>query len=175
MEDVVVGQYIGNPDANPSIPVSKGYKDDKLVPPDSITPTFANIVMYINNDRWRALKEKSAEVRVQFKPISNGLFEKSAINELVIKMQPDELPGEGFNLHITELDLTYKDRHKDFQIHDAYVKLIMDIINGTQVHFVRSDEVEEAWKIFTPVLKNLEDSKIQPIPYVFGTYEFSEC
>lgn len=38
-EDVVIGQY-------------EGYKDDPTVPKDSFTPTFASIVLRINNERW---------------------------------------------------------------------------------------------------------------------------
>lgn len=33
------------------------------------------------------------------------------------------------------------------------------------MHFVRSDELAEAWRIFTPLLKQIEVEKIQPIPY----------
>ena len=36
-------------------------------------------------------------------------------------------------------------------------------------HFVRSDELELSWMIFTPVLHELEENKIKPIPYVRGT------
>jgi glucose-6-phosphate 1-dehydrogenase len=38
-EDVVLGQY-------------EGYKDDPTVPKDSVTPTFASIILHINNERW---------------------------------------------------------------------------------------------------------------------------
>lgn len=54
-ENVVLGQYVGNPNADANSLASKGYKDDASVPKDSITPTFANIVLYIDNDRWRGL------------------------------------------------------------------------------------------------------------------------
>jgi glucose-6-phosphate 1-dehydrogenase len=36
---VVIGQY-------------EGYKDDPTVPKDSFTPTFASVVLRINNERW---------------------------------------------------------------------------------------------------------------------------
>ena len=38
-EDVVIGQY-------------EGYKDDPTVPKDYFTPTFASVVLRINNERW---------------------------------------------------------------------------------------------------------------------------
>ena len=36
-------------------------------------------------------------------------------------------------------------------------------------HFVRGDELEISWKIFTPLLHELEEKKIKPIPYVRGS------
>lgn len=45
VEDVMIGQYVGDKG-------KPGYKDDKGVPKDSITPTFALAVMEIDNERW---------------------------------------------------------------------------------------------------------------------------
>lgn len=39
---------------------------------------------------------------------------------------------------------------------------------GSQINFVRTDELEHAWKILTPVLEQLEKEKVQPVPYKFG-------
>lgn len=36
---------------------------------------------------------------------------------------------------------------------DAYERLILDCINGDRRLFIRNDELETAWRIFTPVLK----------------------
>ena len=36
-------------------------------------------------------------------------------------------------------------------------------------HFVRGDELEISWKIFTPLLHALEERKVKPIPYFRGT------
>ena len=44
----------------------------------------------------------------------------------------------------------------------------MDLIYGSQINFVRSDELEEAWRIFTPILHQIEAEKIKPIYYKFG-------
>lgn len=38
---------------------------------------------------------------------------------------------------------------------DAYERLILDVIRGSQLHFVRTDELAEAWRIFTPMLHEL--------------------
>lgn len=31
-----------------------------------------------------------------------------------------------------------------------------------------SDELREAWRIFTPLLHEIEGTKLKPIPYVYG-------
>lgn len=38
-EEVVIGQY-------------DGYKDDRTVPDDSNTPTYASVVLRVHNERW---------------------------------------------------------------------------------------------------------------------------
>merc|ERR1712096_598893 len=51
----------------------------------------------------------------------------------------------------------------------AYERLILDVFTGSQLNFVRSDELREAWRIFTPVLHEIEKAKVTPIPYTYGT------
>ena len=52
---------------------------------------------------------------------------------------------------------------------EAYERLLLDVFLGSQVHFVRSDELAEAWRVFTPVLHRIEAEKPVPIPYKYGT------
>ncbi|XP_069785183.1 glucose-6-phosphate 1-dehydrogenase isoform X3 [Narcine bancroftii] len=187
MENVVVGQYTGNPTGQGE--ASKGYLDDPTVPQGSITPTYTAVVLYIQNERWdgipfvmrcgKALNERKAEVRLQFRDVPGDIFHSQCKrNELVIRVQPNEAvytklmtkkPGMSFNPEETELDLTYGSRYKDVKLPDAYERLILDVFCGSQMHFVRSDELREAWRIFTPLLHKLEASKIRPIPYVYGS------
>ena len=59
------------------------------MPKDSRTPTFATAVLHINNARWRgvpfilkcgkALNERKAEIRVQFRQPSFGLFAQAPL------------------------------------------------------------------------------------------------
>ncbi len=187
VSDVVLGQYVGNPEQD-----APGYLDDDTVPKDSITPTFATAVLWICNSRWdgvpfvlkagKALNERKAEIRVTFKhPAGVGqMFEgrKLGRNELVMRLQPDEAiymklnvkkPGLSTEAALTELDLTYKDRYDNPALPDAYTRLILDTLRGQQATFVRSDELRAAWKIFTPLLHQIEREKIKPIPYKFGS------
>lgn len=79
----------------------------------------------------------------------------------VIRIQPDEaiylkvnnkIPGLGLRLDTTKLDLTYKARYNT-HLPDAYERLILDVINGDKRLFIRNDELEAAWTLFTPILK----------------------
>merc|ERR1712083_262225 len=78
-------------------------------------------------------------------------------------------PGMSFNMGETELDLTYKSRYREARLPEAYERLILDVFVGSQMHFVRSDELAEAWRIFTPLLHAIDNEKPQPIKYAYGS------
>ncbi|XP_012530071.1 glucose-6-phosphate 1-dehydrogenase isoform X2 [Monomorium pharaonis] len=188
LDQVVLGQYVGDPDAKDP-EARSGYLDDKTVPAGSNTPTFAFAVLKINNERWdgvpfmlrcgKALNERKAEVRVQYQDVPGDIFEgKAKRNELVMRVQPGEAvyikmmtksPGITFNMEETELDFTYSSRYNSIKLPDAYERLILDVFCGSQMHFVRNDELHEAWRIFTPLLHQIEKEKVQPIPYKYGS------
>jgi len=182
MEDIVLGQYVKGQDGKP------GYLDDDTVPQDSTVPTFALVVAYINNRRWdgvpfilkcgKALNERKAEIRIQFKKVPGKLFESSSPNELVMRVQPDEavylkvtakVPGFSLETAQTELDLSYKSRYADTRLPDAYERLIFDVIRGDHSLFVRHDELAAAWGVFSPMLQQLEENKVPPIKYERGS------
>lgn len=184
LEDLVIGQYGAHPEGK-----EPAYLDDKTVPKDSVTPTFACAVLNINNARWKgtpfvlkcgkALNERKAEIRIQFSAPKNELFEEFSPNELVLRVQPDEAvylkmttkkPGLVGGLMHTELNLSYKTRFEEAKnLPDAYERLILDVIRGDHNLFVRDDELEAAWRIFTPVLHRIENERIRPIVYPYGS------
>ncbi|GMR44947.1 hypothetical protein PMAYCL1PPCAC_15142, partial [Pristionchus mayeri] len=187
LEDVVVGQYVGDAESQDASR-RLGYKDDKEVPPSSNTPTYAQAVIHINNERWegvpfilrcgKALNEKKAEVRVQFKPVPGDIYPAGDLKrtELVMRVQPNEAvylkmmtktPGMGFGVEESELDLSYSSRYKDTRLPDAYERLFLEVFMGSQINFVRTDELDYAWKIFTPLLEKLQE--VTPTKYKFGS------
>lgn len=186
-EDIVIGQYVGDPQGEGEAKL--GYRDDPTVPDNSITETYAMAVLWVNNERWegvpfflrcgKALNERKAEVRIQYRDVPGDIFNgQLKRNELVMRVQPGEAvyvkmmtkqPGRSFDLEETELDLTYNKRYKNAVLPDAYERLILDVFTGSQMHFVRSDELAEAWRIFTPVLREIETCQDPPLPYKFGS------
>uniref|UniRef100_A0A3Q1K2S0 Glucose-6-phosphate 1-dehydrogenase n=1 Tax=Anabas testudineus TaxID=64144 RepID=A0A3Q1K2S0_ANATE len=187
MSDVVLGQYVGDPEGEGDAKL--GYLDDPTVPKGSTQATFATAVLYVHNERWdgvpfilrcgKALNERKAEVRLQFTDVPGDIFgNQCRRNELVVRVQPNEAvyakmmskkPGVYFSPEETELDLTYKSRYKDVKLPDAYERLVLDVFCGSQMHFVRSDELREAWRIFTPLLHQIDKEKPTPLPYKYGS------
>jgi glucose-6-phosphate 1-dehydrogenase len=176
-EEVVIGQY-------------EGYKDDPTVPNDSVTPTFASLVLRINNERWdgvpfimkagKSLDTRKAEIRVQFKDVPGDIFKckKQGRNEFVMRLQPKEAmymkltvkePGLDMRATQSELDMSYHQRYQDIVIPEAYERLLLDTIRGDQQHFVRRDELRVAWEIFTPLLHRIDAGKLKVIPYKEGS------
>ncbi|KAI8918577.1 glucose-6-phosphate dehydrogenase, partial [Powellomyces hirtus] len=183
VDDVLLGQYGPSPDGK-----EEGYLDDKGVPKDSVTPTFAAAAFYIKNERWdgipfilkcgKALDQQKTEVRIQFQDVPGNIYPSLKRNELVVRVQPEEAvymkfmnkqPGLSSTAVTSELDLSYARRYKDVKISDAYESLILDVLNGDKANFVRDDELDAAWKIFTPLLHEIEGKKtIKPEIYAFG-------
>jgi len=132
--------------------------------------------------------KKKAEIRIQFRDAPGTMFDedmsetdknnKLARDELVIRVQPNEAiylkvntkrPGEmGFSIEETELDLTYNERYQGVKLPDAYERLILDVFMGSRINFVRSDELQEAWRIVDPILAEIDKKKLPIIPYKFG-------
>ncbi|KAJ7771389.1 glucose-6-P dehydrogenase [Mycena maculata] len=183
-EDTLLGQYVGA-DGKP------GYLEDDTVPRGSVCPTFAATTLWINNPRWegvpfilkagKALNEAKVEVRVQFKDVTQGIFKDITRNELIIRIQPSEAvylkmntktPGLQTRAMATEMDLTYNRRFTDAKIPEAYEALILDALQGDHSNFVRHDELDVAWKIFTPILHWIDGqngTRPQPAPYPYGS------
>ncbi|KAJ6705139.1 GLUCOSE-6-PHOSPHATE 1-DEHYDROGENASE 2 CHLOROPLASTIC [Salix purpurea] len=187
LEDVVVGQYKSHTKGGVAYPA---YIDDNTVPKGSLTPTFAAAALFIDNARWdgvpflmkagKALHKK----RVQFRHVPGNLYNQNfetdldqATNELIIRVQPDEaidlkinnkVPGLGMRLDHSNLNLHYAARYSK-EIPDAYERLLLDAIEGERRLFIRSDELDAAWALFTPVLKELEEKNIIPEYYPYGS------
>ena len=182
-KNVIIGQYGKSLDGN-----KPSYKEDDTVPKDSRCPTFCAMVAYIKNERWdgvpfilkagKALNEQKTEIRIQFKDVTSGIFKDIPRNELVMRIQPNEsvyikmnskLPGLSMQTVVTELDLTYRRRFSDLKIPEAYESLILDALKGDHSNFVRDDELDASWRVFTPLLNYLDDNKeIIPMEYPYG-------
>lgn len=166
-----------------------GYLEDPGVPDDSVTPTFAAIVLHINNERWKGvpfvmkagkgLDERLAEVRVRYKsqPYNAPHVDRMAKNELVCRIQPDEAlyikthtkkPGLEQAVEPTCMDMRYANAFGGSYLADAYERMFLNATKGDSSLFVSSGELREAWRVFTPLLHAIDKQRPRPISYAFG-------
>ncbi|MCZ6766850.1 MAG: glucose-6-phosphate dehydrogenase, partial [bacterium] len=73
-------------------------------------------------------------------------------------------PGEPVAVKTQHLDFRYEDVFAPLP--DAYETLLLDVMTGDQTLFVRSDEVESSWELFTPLL----EQKLPAYGYAAGTW-----
>lgn len=186
--DCVLGQYTASEDG--SFP---GYLDDPTVPKGSRCPTFALLRLHINNDRWsgvpfiikagKALERRFMGICIQFKDEVRPFGDATQRNQLVIRAQPSEAmflrltaktPGLNNGTHQTELDLIYESRY-NITLPEAYESLIYEALCGNSTNFVRRDELDAAWRIYTPLLKDIDEGKVEVLPYAAGSRGPSEA
>lgn len=173
LDRVVFGQYTAGSGDLASIP---DYHDEEGVPDDSRTETFVAGHVGIENWRWqgvpfyfrtgKAMPRKLTQVAIVFRQPPVCLFQSFGSclihsNVLRIMLQPEEgfalyfdvkEPGDdSFRLETMPLTFRYADVFQSLQ--DAYQTLCLDVLTGDQTLFVHTDEVEESWKLFTPLLE----------------------
>ncbi len=177
-ESVVRAQYRAGRIGGRDVP---GYRDEPMIAPNSVTPTYAAMRLFLDNWRWKGvpfflrsgkrLAERVSEIAVQFRDPPHLMFGHEtrkllAPNTLVMRIQPDEgislsfqvkTPGAAYQLARqvevapVAMDFKYRDAFGDVNP-PAYETLLLDVMLGDATLFTRSDEVEAAWKVVDPVL-----------------------
>ncbi|MHC4400670.1 MAG: glucose-6-phosphate dehydrogenase [Planctomycetota bacterium] len=186
-EDLILGQYRESVRNGRRFPA---YVEDPGVPDTSNTPTFAATKLKVDTPRWqgvpflisagKGVDARMTEIRIYFHDMPRNMFCDPGgcpdANQLIIRVQPDEaiylsvvskVPGMGMKLTTRDLDLQYKEAFSEL-IPDAYESLLLDVVEGDRSLFIRSDELEAAWDIFTPVLHEIEEREVVPEGYDFG-------
>ncbi len=182
-DQVALGQY-------------EGYHKEPGVKPDSRTPTFAALKLYVDNWRWRgvpfylrsgkAMAARFSEVVIQFHCPPHLMFplppgQTLHCNRLTLRIQPNEgirlnfetkVPDtERVQLKPADLQFQYRDAYGEQALPEAYERLILDAIQGDATLFMRSDEIERAWAIMDPVIAATErPGGPQPLSYAVGSH-----
>jgi glucose-6-phosphate 1-dehydrogenase len=179
MHATVRGQY--GSDELGGIP---GYRQEKDVAPDSTTPTYVAMKVFVDNWRWQGvpfyirtgkrLKRQYTTVVIQFARIPFCLFGQDQVcahiepNRLILRIEPDEgislsfgikVPGTDTDIDNTSMNFNYSSLY-DEAIPSAYERLLADALRGYTALFARKDSVEDAWHFITPILEAWE--KIPP-------------
>jgi glucose-6-phosphate 1-dehydrogenase len=153
------------------------YRDEDGVKKNSATETFVALKLGIDNWRWagvpfyirtgKRMATRMTEIAIQFKNAPYTLFRETPVNELdcnwlVLQIQPDEgikmrfnakKPGTEMALESVTMDFNYADWFKESPA-VGYETLLYDVFIGDGTLFQRADQVEAAWAVVDPILKN---------------------
>jgi glucose-6-phosphate 1-dehydrogenase len=180
--DVVLGQY-------------QGYRQSEGVNPNSSTPTFAALRLYIDNWRWqgvpfyirsgKALAQKESEIAIEFKSPPHMFFNLPeeytfTPNILTLCIQPDEgihlkfeakVPDSAQETRSVEMKFHFSTAFGMGAIPEAYERLLMDALKSDASLFARNDEIELAWGLIDPLIQERPASHRLPIcEYASGSW-----
>ncbi|MEX2492438.1 MAG: glucose-6-phosphate dehydrogenase [Nitrospirales bacterium] len=147
-------------------PVS-AYAMESGVVPERKTETFAQVSMWVDNERWqgvpfilrsgKALKKERKEILIHFKnPRRKGrrLPSKRGHNILHFNLDTDEMNLELLNIE-GGAGMRRKPTRMDAQLSSQnlppYARLFLEAMSGNSTLFIRNDEVEEMWNIVQPI------------------------
>jgi glucose-6-phosphate 1-dehydrogenase len=172
LDRTVRGQYGDGVIADQPV---RAYRREPKVAPTSATETYAALKLYVENWRWagvpfylrsgKRLTCRETEIVVEFRRPPLLLLEAAATaevdpNRLVLHIQPDEgiefqvkakRPGPRVRVETVKLDFSYKDFGGTIAA-TGYERLLYDCMAGDGTLFHRTDMVEAAWRIATPIL-----------------------
>lgn len=163
----------------------EGYWEEEGVAPDSRTETYAAVRLFVDNWRWsgvpfylrtgKRLSADRTEIAIKFKAPPMRLFRETPLqrlepNRLIFELKPREqmtleaqAKAVGLEMRPRTVALTAPYRNGDETSAGAYENLIMDAIEGDRTHFLRFDEVEQAWQALDPILQAWQSDE-RPIP-----------
>lgn len=187
LKDTIRGQY-------------RGYRQEDRVDPDSTTPTYSVLKLFIDNWRWqdvpfylrsgKAMPKKTSEIVIEFKCPPHVMFDlppdyKLTPNLLTLFIQPDEgihlkfetkVPDSAQETRSVDMKFHYQTSFGDIGLPDAYERLLLDALNGDASLFTRSDGIELTWKIIDPILKGFETTEAPALTtYEMGSWGPSEA
>jgi glucose-6-phosphate 1-dehydrogenase len=179
----VRGQYASGSVDNEQM---KGYLDEKGVPQDSATETFAAGKLFVDNWRWngvpfylrtgKRLRKKLTEILITFKTVPHSMFRAGGLedlpaNVLRFQIQPAEgmylslqakRPGSKICMSTLEMEVDYQ-KVFGVKMPESYQRLLLDCMLGDQTLFTRHDSILASWEILAPVLESWSQQKtIEP-------------
>lgn len=182
------GQYGPGQIDGRSVP---GYRQEKGVAENSMTETFVAGRLFIDNWRWRGvpfclqsgkrLDRKLTEVLITFRQVPHSMFDAAGLDEipantLRFRIQPNEgmylglqakRPGSRLCMSTLEMAVDYQSIF-GVKMPEAYQRLLLDCMLGDQTLFARSDSIETAWHLLTPILNAWNSRRDGLIEYPAG-------
>lgn len=180
----VCGQYGPGNIHDPQV---AGYRDEKGVAPDSLTPTFFAGRFYIANWRWagipfyvrtgKRLARRVTEICIQFTQPPLRLFGRTCDvlepNVLALTLQPEErislrfgvkYPHVNNKIYSAAMVFSYQEAF-GVKAHPAYERLLIDCMKGDLTLFVRQDDIEATWEVIDPITAHWEHIRAWDLPH----------
>ena len=176
------GRYSAGTVAGRSLP---SYIDEDGVNPDLHTETLAEVTFGVENWRWagvpfvlrsgKALGDTRKEIVITFKDVPHlpgGFTGPPGRSQLRIGLGPDEIElgvrinGEGDPLTLDPVRLRTKFAPGELP---PYGEVLSGILGNDPTLSVRADEVEECWRIVTPVLDAWKKNQVPIDEYPAGS------
>jgi glucose-6-phosphate 1-dehydrogenase len=173
---LVLGQYTrGTVDGQ----ALAGYREEPGVGPDSLTPTYASMKIFLDNWRWQGvpfyltsgkrLAKKLTRIAIQFREVPHSMFRRTleqdiSANRLILGIYPEERitltfqtksPSAQVCLRTVTMDFNYQQNYRG-PVLDAYEKVLIDCMLGDHMLFWRQDGIEQCWAFLTPILNACE-------------------
>lgn len=194
-EFTVRGQYRKGVVGGKEVPGYLEEESDKYeIDPNSQTETYVALQAEIQNWRWsgvpiylrtgKRLQSRHSEIVVQFKQSHHQIFDQNHTehkpNRLVIRLQPDEgirlrimnkVAGldAGIPLESGCLDIQFGEGNQ-VKKHDAYSRLLFDVLRNDQTLFVSAAEVEAAWKWVDQIFEAWKETGMKAEGYMAGSF-----
>jgi glucose-6-phosphate 1-dehydrogenase len=158
------------------------YRDEKDVPKDSRTETYAAVRLGVETRRWagvpfylrtgKRLPRRVTEIAVVFTRAPHLPFDATDTvelghNQLVVRVQPDEgvtlrfgskVPGSAMEVRDVSMDFLYGESFTESSP-EAYERLILDVLLGDQTLFPRNEEVDASWQVIDPLEEYWADGR----------------
>ncbi|HVB06531.1 MAG TPA: glucose-6-phosphate dehydrogenase [Acidimicrobiales bacterium] len=190
VNNVVRGQYVRGAIDGEEVP---GYREEEGVDPASQTETFVAMSLNVDNWRWagvpifvrtgKRLKKRATEVSMVFdRPphlaFAGRLARDLRPDALTLRIQPDEgislsfgakVPGPAFRVRSVSMEFNYSETFPGENA-DAYERLLLDAMLGDPMLFIRTDEVDQAWAIVSPIQASFADAEPPLARYVAGSW-----
>lgn len=166
-KNIVLGQY-------------ESYTEEKDIPKNSKTETFAAMRLFIDRESWyktpiyirtgKKLHEKHTFVVVELKKFAFQPKDEEP-NRLIFELQPDEkisirlVNKQGQTSHYQEITTSDTLSCTGDDCLPEHSMLLLDVIRKRRLHFLSFEEIIATWEITDNILAFIEKAKLKPEKY----------
>jgi glucose-6-phosphate 1-dehydrogenase len=158
------------------------YVSEPGVEPDRNTETYAAVTLDVESPRWdgvpftlrsgKAMNSDSAEIALYFRPVPRYLLDRwPGVEPNVLRLGLTE-PYVRLATTLNSPERTAENRELQLQSTPSrrtpYANLILEMLKGDPMLFIRDDEAEESWRVIDPVMRSWSAGNVPMQEYRAG-------